>query len=65
MIKKSTVVGESNRFSPVFWYFAEALEFTYYQQMCEPTNVADDYFHANYIADPVLLDRNLTLMCKD
>jgi capsular polysaccharide biosynthesis protein len=62
---RKRVTNERDWFSPVFWYFAEALGFNYYQQMCEPTNVDDDYFNANYIADPILLDKNLTLMCKN
>jgi len=51
--------------SKAFWYQAEALGFRYYQQMCDPTDLEDDYFNANFIVDPSLLDKNLALMLAD
>jgi len=48
--------------SKAFWYQAEALGYKYYQQVCAPTNIEDDYFNANFIVDPLLLEKNLALM---
>jgi capsular polysaccharide biosynthesis protein len=60
---RKRVTNDRDWYSPAFWYLAEAIGFKYYQQLCEPTDVNDDYFNANYIANLILLDRNLTLMC--
>ena len=38
--------------------------YKYYQQMCEPTDINDDYFNANFIVDPELLDKNLALIFR-
>ena len=48
--------------SKAFWYMAEALGYNYYQQICEPTDVNADYFNANFLVDPELLDKNLALV---
>jgi len=48
--------------SKAFWYQAEALGYKYYQQVCEPTDLNDDYFNANFIVDPLLFEKNLALM---
>ena len=48
--------------SKAFWYQAEALGYKYYQQVCEPTDINDDYFNANFIVDPLLLEKNLALI---
>jgi len=48
--------------SKAFWYQAEALGYKYYQQLCEPTDINDDYFNANFIVDPLLLEKNLALI---
>jgi len=48
--------------SKAFWYLAEALGHNYYQQLCEPTNIDDDYFKADFIVDVCLLEKNLALM---
>jgi capsular polysaccharide biosynthesis protein len=60
--KKQT--NDKDWHSKAFWYQAEALGFNYYQQMCEPTDLNDDYFNANFIVDPQLLEKNLALMCS-
>jgi capsular polysaccharide biosynthesis protein len=54
--------NDADWYSPAFWYFADALGYKYYHQMCEPTNVNDDYFNANYIVDIELFNKNLELM---
>jgi len=48
--------------SPLFWYMARAMGVNYYHQLCDTPGV-EDYFDGDYIFDPVLLDRNLALMC--
>jgi len=48
--------------SKAFWYQAEVLGYKYYQQVCEPTDLNDDYFNANFIVDPLLFEKNLALM---
>ena len=48
--------------SKAFWYMTEALGYKYYQQLCDPTDINDDYFNANFIVDADLLDKNLALM---
>jgi hypothetical protein len=48
--------------SKAFWYQAEALGYKYYQQVSKPTNINDDYFNANFIVDPLLLEKNLALI---
>jgi len=48
--------------SLAFWYLAEALNHKYYHQICEPTDVNDDYFNANFIVDTALLEKNLSLI---
>jgi len=58
--KKQT--NDKDWHSKAFWYQAEALGFNYYQQVCEPTNVADGYFDANFVVDAELLEKNLALM---
>jgi len=60
--KKQT--NDKDWHSKAFWYQAEALGFNYYQQMCEPTDLNDDYFNANFIVDLQLLEKNLALMCS-
>jgi capsular polysaccharide biosynthesis protein len=50
--------------SKAFWYMAEALGFNYYQQICEPTDINDDYFNANFIVDEQIFERNIALMIK-
>ncbi|MBB6112884.1 Protein of unknown function [Mucilaginibacter lappiensis] len=57
--------NEKDWHSKAFWYMAEALGFDYYQQICIPTDPEDDYFNANFIVDPELLDRNLALLFAD
>ncbi|MFC0513598.1 DUF563 domain-containing protein [Mucilaginibacter angelicae] len=49
--------------SKAFWYLAAALGFDYYQQVCDPTDIDDDYFNANFIVDVKLFEDNLKLMC--
>jgi len=48
--------------SKAFWYMAEALGYNYYQQVCDPTDLQDDYFNANFIVNVDLLEKNLSSM---
>ncbi len=48
--------------SKAFWYLAEALDYKYYQQLCQPTDVNADYFNANFIVDTATLEKNLAMM---
>lgn len=50
--------------SKAFWYMAEALGYNYYQQICEPTEIAADYFNANIIVDSMIFEKNLARMFK-
>lgn len=61
--KKKT--NDQDWHSKAFWYLAEALGYKYYQQLCNPTNINDNYFNANFIVDIQLLKKNLTLMFPD
>jgi capsular polysaccharide biosynthesis protein len=50
--------------SSAFWYLSDALGFNYYHQICDPTDVNDDYFKADFIVDAQLLEKNVALMCR-
>lgn len=58
--KKLTNSGDWH--SSAFLYIANALGYKYYHQICDPTDPKDDYFNANYIVDPCLLEKNLALL---
>jgi capsular polysaccharide biosynthesis protein len=58
--KKQT--NDKDWHSKAFWYMAEALGYQYYEQLCDPTDVNDDYFNANFLVDAKLLEKNLALM---
>jgi len=49
-------------YSPAFWYLADSLVFAYYHQICNPTDLNDDYFNANLIVDLEVFELNLKLM---
>jgi capsular polysaccharide biosynthesis protein len=59
--KKKT--NDKDWHSKAFWYQAESLGYNYFHQVCNPTDINDDYFNANFLVDPKLLDKNLNLMC--
>ena len=49
--------------SPLFWYMAEALDISYYHQLCE-TYGKEDYFDGDYVVDIDLLEENIRLMLQ-
>jgi capsular polysaccharide biosynthesis protein len=59
-LKRQTNPGDWH--SNAFWYLTEALDYEYYQQICAPTDPNDDYFHAHFIVDITLLEKNLKMM---
>jgi capsular polysaccharide biosynthesis protein len=58
------VTNDKDWHSYAFWYLADALGFGYYQQVCEPTEQAADYFRADITVDLKKLEENVRLMIK-
>jgi len=51
--------------SLAFWYLAEALNYNYYHQICNPANELEDFFKADLIVDTPLLEKNLKIILKE
>lgn len=58
--KRST--NDRDWHSRAFWYLADALEYSYYHQLCEPIDPADDYYHANISVAADRLENNIRFM---
>jgi capsular polysaccharide biosynthesis protein len=56
------VTNDKDWHSYAFWYLADALNFRYYQQVCEPTDPTADYFRADVTVDLKKLEDNVRLM---
>lgn len=56
------ITNEKDWHSRAFWYQADALDFNYYQQVCDPTDIMSDYFNANLIVDITTFEKNLKEM---
>jgi capsular polysaccharide biosynthesis protein len=58
--KKKT--NDKDWHSFAFWYFAASIRHDYYHQICEPTDINDNYFNANFVVDVKLLEKNIQTM---
>ncbi|MEO8948260.1 MAG: glycosyltransferase family 61 protein [Mucilaginibacter sp.] len=54
--------NNTDQHSLIFWYMANGLNHSYYQQMCKPTNIEEDFFKADLIVDITLLKQNMKIM---
>lgn len=60
LYKRQTNDGDWH--SHAFWYMADALGHRYYYQLCQPTDVNDDYFTANLLVNPQTFEATIEKM---
>jgi len=58
--KKKT--NEKDWHSLAFWYLADCLDYRYYHQLCNPTDLQADYFRADMIVDLLKFEENIKQM---
>ena len=59
------ITNNTDHYSLTLWYLADSLEHKYYQQICDPTDINENYYTANLDVDITELENNLKLMLKD